>query len=1292
MKRFKSRLKPIYFLIFFLFASLAQSQGVSSVSLVNQTNRNIAANSIENPVICLAVTISSPDTFNNITLTNLGDAVTNTDITNVRVWYQVSSGQFSPTKATLIGVVPAASPNSWNNSAAYGFPVTANGKIFVTMDIPTGAISGRTIQSQVPANGCVFSSGVFPPASIINTGIQTIQTGGATNLTLNNIKTGTVSPGAVNFPVFHLKVLASGPDPLLYALVNNLGTALDGTDIAEVKFWDQPANSGGSFNTSLATYVGDLNMLTSTQWQNGTPFQWSIDNNNGLWVTVDLKPGATGGRTIQFQTPANAYQFGSTTLPSLAKANTGILTIQAGTINGVNMVPVPADVLMPGETNALVYQVSVTASGGDLLNTVQINNVGSALGGSDITSVNLWYQQGGGPFSAASAVLVGNLSQITSGSWQNLSSLQWSVADGDGLYVTVDIALGAIVGRTCVFQAPTNSFSFNSGTFPSSSQNNPNTQTITAPGMVTGLSLVNVPTANYYQNSNTNLVYQLSVAATNADVLETLNLNNSSGTADESGDLQNLTLWYQKGGGAFVQSSAVNVGGLTRVGGRQWQFTGINKVLSGDGLYVTADVVPGAAVGNTCQFGVNASSVSFQYGGNFPGTPLTNAGIQTIASPPTTSFNLVDVSNAMVYTNTLNNPILDLVVNGSSDTINAYSIANLGNATSPSDASALKLWIQRGGGPFNSGTAILADTAKKQGVGWVQSTGYVPQMVFNGDALFVTADISASPTNGRTFQMSVTASGFSLQFSGGVPASSINNASIQTISTGFSPTPTFTPTNSPTQTSTPTPTNSPTRTPTSTPPNTATHTPTRTPTSSATNTTTITPTSSPTITSSNSPTNTPSVTPTITPTKSPTSTPTTTSTFSASQTPSNSPSFTPTITSTNSPTLTPTCTATNSPSSTPTPSSTGTPTQTPTQTPTFTSTTTATNSPTLSPTKTPTDSPTPTPTATFTPTPSPTNSATVSPTNTSTRTPTNSPTITPTNSPTNTGTGTMTNTVTATSTNSATLSPTKTPTNTPTNSQTNTPIPSSTNSATDTPTNTPTNTLTLVPTLTFTLTFLPTSTNTPTRTPTLTVTPTSSNTSTNTSTLTATPSATNSSTATPTRTATNTPTNSMTPTASLTATASPSPTPTRTPTLTSTFTNTFTPSSTLTFTWTSTPSQTPTITPTPTSTLTPTVTGSVTSTPTPALALYLDDNFFNPLTKPLGLDFKVVNPGRVMVAVFNLLGEEVIKLVDESKGAGNYRVYWDGRNRNGEMVGNAPYFIVIQQPDGHLTRDVIVLK
>ena len=74
------------------------------------------------------------------------------------------------------------------------------------------------------------------------------------------------------------------------------------------------------------------------------------------------------------------------------------------------------------------------------------------------------------------------------------------------------------------------------------------------------------------------------------------------------------------------------------------------------------------------------------------------------------------------------------------------------------------------------------------------------------------------------------------------------------------------------------------------------------------------------------------------------------------------------------------------------------------------------------------------------------------------------------------------------------------------------------------------------------------------------------------------------------------------------------------------------------------------------------------------------------------MDIRIDKPGRVKIMVFNMVGEEVKVLLDQDMVMGNSRVYWDGRNRKGEILGNAVYLVAIETPLGQMIRKVIILK
>jgi serine protease AprX len=60
--------------------------------------------------------------------------------------------------------------------------------------------------------------------------------------------------------------------------------------------------------------------------------------------------------------------------------------------------------------------------------------------------------------------------------------------------------------------------------------------------------------------------------------------------------------------------------------------------------------------------------------------------------------------------------------------------------------------------------------------------------------------------------------------------------------------------------------------------------------------------------------------------------------------------------------------------------------------------------------------------------------------------------------------------------------------------------------------------------------------------------------------------------------------------------------------------------------------------------------------------------------------------------IYNILGQKVRTLVDESKEAGNYEVIWDGKNDKGEEVASGIYFYQLVTENNRVTRKMVLLK
>ena len=82
-------------------------------------------------------------------------------------------------------------------------------------------------------------------------------------------------------------------------------------------------------------------------------------------------------------------------------------------------------------------------------------------------------------------------------------------------------------------------------------------------------------------------------------------------------------------------------------------------------------------------------------------------------------------------------------------------------------------------------------------------------------------------------------------------------------------------------------------------------------------------------------------------------------------------------------------------------------------------------------------------------------------------------------------------------------------------------------------------------------------------------------------------------------------------------------------------------------------------------------------------------NPFNPVTTML---YDLPEAGYTRLIIYDLLGRQVQTLVDQPLDAGYYRMQWDGRNSQGQMVGGGVYFYQIQTNGFIRTRKMLLLK
>jgi hypothetical protein len=82
----------------------------------------------------------------------------------------------------------------------------------------------------------------------------------------------------------------------------------------------------------------------------------------------------------------------------------------------------------------------------------------------------------------------------------------------------------------------------------------------------------------------------------------------------------------------------------------------------------------------------------------------------------------------------------------------------------------------------------------------------------------------------------------------------------------------------------------------------------------------------------------------------------------------------------------------------------------------------------------------------------------------------------------------------------------------------------------------------------------------------------------------------------------------------------------------------------------------------------------------------------NPFTKETTIRFSIASKTHVSVEVYNILGQKVRTLVDETLDANSYSREWDGRSDSGEKVSNGIYFYKMVAGDFSDTKKAVLLK
>ena len=77
----------------------------------------------------------------------------------------------------------------------------------------------------------------------------------------------------------------------------------------------------------------------------------------------------------------------------------------------------------------------------------------------------------------------------------------------------------------------------------------------------------------------------------------------------------------------------------------------------------------------------------------------------------------------------------------------------------------------------------------------------------------------------------------------------------------------------------------------------------------------------------------------------------------------------------------------------------------------------------------------------------------------------------------------------------------------------------------------------------------------------------------------------------------------------------------------------------------------------------------------------LHQNYPNPFNPSTTIEYGLPISSKVRIVIYDVLGREVIRLIDSEHSAGFYSVIWDGKNRTGKLVASGIYIYRIVAED-----------
>jgi len=105
----------------------------------------------------------------------------------------------------------------------------------------------------------------------------------------------------------------------------------------------------------------------------------------------------------------------------------------------------------------------------------------------------------------------------------------------------------------------------------------------------------------------------------------------------------------------------------------------------------------------------------------------------------------------------------------------------------------------------------------------------------------------------------------------------------------------------------------------------------------------------------------------------------------------------------------------------------------------------------------------------------------------------------------------------------------------------------------------------------------------------------------------------------------------------------------------------------------------------------PDIASSVSETALPQ-KFTVHDNYPNPFNPATNISYDLLETGHVKVSIYNVLGQEIKALLDESQKSGSHSLQWDGTNKSGLKVTSGVYYYRIEAGKDSAVKSMLLVK